>query len=139
ESPAGQRRVPCVPGRVFAPPHRQSCYAARLRRSSPRGGISFLLVGLALLFLASPGWSPQWLAVLVPLVLPNMPHPKGAVCAVAFTSAVILESPVSLSRGRFDALWITTAMQTLVLVVLTVDAWRAAQSESSASRGVGSE
>jgi len=88
---------------------------------------------------ASLGWSPQWLAVLVPLVLPSMPYPKGALYSIALTSVVILEWPVSLSRGRFDLLWTTTAMQTLVLVVLTVDAWRTARSESSASHGVGSE
>jgi hypothetical protein len=88
---------------------------------------------------ASLGWSPQWLAYFVPLVLLSLPHPRGALYAVALTSAVIHEWPVLLSRGRFDLLWITVAARTLVLVMLAVDAWRTARSESSTSRAVGSD
>ena len=113
--------------------------AARLRRPSPRAGIAFLAVGLALLFLSSPGWSPQWLAYLVPVVLLCLPHPKGALYSIALTSVAILEWPVLLSRGRFDLLWVTVAIRTIVLVVLVADAWRAARGGSSASRAVGSD
>ena len=108
--------------------------AARLRRSSARAGISLLLVALALLFLASPGWSPQWLAYLVPIVLLGLPHPRGALYSVALTSVAILEWPVLLSRGRFDLLWVTVAVRTLVMVVLAVDAWRITRGESSSVR-----
>ncbi len=108
--------------------------AARLRRSSPRAGISLLLVALVLLFLASPGWSPQWLAYLVPVVLLGLPHPRGALYSVALTSIAILEWPVLLSRGRFDLLWVTVAVRTLVMVVLAVDAWRITRGESSTAR-----
>jgi hypothetical protein len=107
--------------------------AARLRRTSSRAGVPFLLVALILLFLASPGWSPQWLAYLVPVVLLALPLPRGALYSVALTSVAILEWPVLLSRGRFDLLWVTVALRTMILVVLAVDAWRVARSEPSAS------
>jgi hypothetical protein len=112
--------------------------AARLRRSSPRAGISLLLVGLAVLFLASPGWSPQWLAYLVPVVLLSLPHPRGALYSVALTSVAILEWPVLLSRGRFDLLWVTVTVRTMVLAVLAVDAWRTARGEPPVSGAGGS-
>lgn len=112
---------------------------ARLRRSSPRAGISLLLAGLVLLFLASPGWSPQWLAYLVPVVLLSLPHPRGALYSIALTAVAILEWPVLLSRGRFDLLWVTVVVRTMVLVLLAVDAWRTARSESSAPRAGGSD
>ncbi len=96
-------------------------------------------MGLALLFLASPGWSPQWLAYLVPVVLLCLPHPKGALYSIALTSVAILEWPVLLSRGRFDLLWVTVALRTIVLIVLVADAWRTARGGSSASRAVGSD
>ncbi len=103
--------------------------AVRLRRSTPSAGVRLLLIGMILLFLASPGWSPQWLAYLVPLVLLCLPHPRGTLYVVALTAVVILEWPVLLSRGRFDLLWLTVTIRTVVLVLLAVDAWRIARLE----------
>ncbi len=106
--------------------------AARMRRSTPRSGMSFVLVGMILLLLASAGWSPQWLAYLVPLVLLSLPQSRGALYVVALTSVVILEWPVLLSRGRFDLLWLTVTVRTAVLVLLAVDAWKTARRDPSA-------
>jgi hypothetical protein len=104
--------------------------AVRVRGSTPRGGMSFLLVSMILLFLASPGWSPQWLAYLVPLVLLSLPEPRSALFVVALTAVAILEWPVLLSRGRFDLLWLTVTIRTAVLILLAVEAWRVARLES---------
>ena len=111
--------------------------AVRMRRSTPLAGVCLLLIGMVLLFLASPGWSPQWLAYLVPLVLLGLPHPRGALYVVALTAVAILEWPVLLSRGRFDLLWVTVTIRTAVLVLLAVDAWRTARLElpAPAARG----
>jgi hypothetical protein len=103
--------------------------AWRLRHASAQAGILLLLEALVLLFLASPGWSPQWLAYLVPIVLLSLPQPRATLYAVALTSVAILEWPVLLSRGRFDLLWVTVAVRTLVLIVLAVDGWRLAWRE----------
>ena len=106
--------------------------AARMRPSTPRSGMSFVLVGMILLLLASPGWSPQWLAYLVPLVLLSLPQPRSALYVVALTAVVILEWPVLLSRGRFDLLWLTVTVRTAVLVLLAVDAWKSARRDPAA-------
>jgi hypothetical protein len=82
---------------------------------------------MVLLLLASPGWSPQWLAYLVPLVLLSLPQPRAALYVVALTAVVILEWPVLLSRGRFDLLWLTVTVRTALLILLAVDAWRCAR------------
>ena len=91
--------------------------------------MSFVLVGMILLLLASPGWSPQWLAYLVPLVLLSLPQPRASLYVVALTAVVILEWPVLLSRGRFDLLWLTVTIRTALLILLAVDAWRCARSD----------
>jgi hypothetical protein len=101
--------------------------AWRMRRPTARGGMSFVLVGMILLLLASPGWSPQWLAYLVPLVLLSLPQPRASLYVVALTAVVILEWPVLLSRGRFDLLWLTVMIRTAILILLAVDAWRCAR------------
>jgi len=106
-----------------------SVLAWRMRRPTPRGGMSFVLVGMILLLLASPGWSPQWLAYLVPLVLLSLPQPRASLYVVALTAVVILEWPVLLSRGRFDLLWLTVTIRTALLILLAVDAWRCARSD----------
>jgi hypothetical protein len=107
--------------------------AMRLRRSIPLGGVSFLLSAMILLFLASPGWSPQWLAYLVPLILLSLPQPRGALYVIVLTAIAVLEWPVLLSRGRFDLLWVTVTIRTLVLILLAADAWRGARLEQAAA------
>jgi hypothetical protein len=88
---------------------------------------------------ASLGWSPPWLAYLVPVVLSSLPLPRGALYSVALSSVAILDWPVLLSLGRFDLLWVTVALRTLVLIVLTIDAWRIARSEPSVTGAGGSD
>jgi len=107
--------------------------AARMRRSTPLGGVSFLLSATILLFLASPGWSPQWLAYLVPLILLSLPQPRGALYIIALTAIAVLEWPVLLSRGRFDLLWVPVTIRTTVLILLAADAWRGARLEQAAA------
>lgn len=109
--------------------------AWRARRSSPQGALLLMLVALVLVFLASPGWSPQWLAYLVPMILLGLPQPRSALYSLALTAVVVLEWPVLLSRGRFDLLWITVLVRTLLLVLLGIDAWQRAWTESP-TRGV---
>jgi len=87
---------------------------------------------------APVGWNPLWLAYLAPVVLLNLPHPRGALHPVARPSASILDWPVLPSRGRFDRLWIAVVVRTMDLVLVAVDAWRTARRKSSAPRAGGS-
>ena len=101
-------------------------------RPSGRGGMGFVLAAFVLLLLASPGWSPQWLAYLAPLILLALPERAGWLYVAVLTAVAVLEWPVLLSRGRFDLLWLTVILRTTVMVLLAVDAWRAAREAAPA-------
>jgi hypothetical protein len=101
-------------------------------RPAGRGGVGFVLAAFVLLLLASPGWSPQWLAYLAPLILLALPERMGWLYLAVLTAVAILEWPVLLSRGRFDLLWLTVILRTMVMVLLAVDAWRVARAAAPA-------
>jgi hypothetical protein len=89
--------------------------------------VGFVLAAFVLLLLAAPGWSPQWLAYLAPLILLALPERMGWLYLAVLTAVAILEWPVLLSRGRFDLLWLTVTLRTTVMVLLAVEAWRVAR------------
>ncbi|MBE0697685.1 MAG: hypothetical protein IH586_12255, partial [Anaerolineaceae bacterium] len=82
------------------------------------------LVGFAwtLFLLWSPGWSPQWVLYLLPLVLLTLPVRQALLFGTVLILVNLLEWPVLLSRGYFSLLWIPIVMRTLVLVILCL-AW----------------
>jgi hypothetical protein len=93
--------------------------AARRRPPSRAASVlSFAGATLALFFLWSPGWSPQWSLYLLPLIL-LLPQARTAVLLGAvFLLVNVLEWPLLLSRGMFSALPLTVLLRTLLLALL---------------------
>jgi hypothetical protein len=79
--------------------------------------ISFLGLAFCLLFLWSPGWSPQWILLLLPLLLLSLPEKEGMLIVITMILVNLLEWPVLLSRGLFNDLWVTVVLRTLVLAL----------------------
>jgi hypothetical protein len=79
--------------------------------------IAFLGMAFCLLFLWLPGWSPQWVLLLLPLLILSLPKKEGLLIAATLILVNLLEWPVLLSRGLFNNLWITVIMRTLVLIL----------------------
>jgi hypothetical protein len=81
---------------------------------------SLALVGLAwtLFLLWLPGWSPQWVLYLLPLVLLVLPDQQAVLFGLLLILVNLLEWPVLLSRGLFDFLWVTISLRTLLHVIL---------------------
>jgi hypothetical protein len=77
--------------------------------------IAFAGMAFCLLFLWLPGWSPQWVLFLLPLLLLSLPKKEGLLIAVILIMVNLLEWPVLLSRGLFNDLWITIVLRTLVI------------------------
>jgi hypothetical protein len=86
--------------------------------------VSFLGLTWAVFLLWSPGWSPQWVLYLLPLVLLALPEREAALLAVALALVNLLEWPVLLSRGLFWGLWLTIPLRTLLNVLLVLEFWR---------------
>jgi hypothetical protein len=79
---------------------------------------------IVLFFLWSRGWSPQWLGMLVPLVLLALPLRRAVLHLVVLTFVNIAEWPVLLSRGLNQWLYVTVPVRTVLLAVLAVELWR---------------
>ena len=99
--------------------------------------IRFLGVTMSLFFLWSPGWSPQWVLYLVPVILLSFPLREGSLFTLCMTLINLLEWPILLSRGYFWSLWITIPARTVLLALLAArlgyDIWRSNQVETEVS------
>ena len=72
---------------------------------------------LGAFFLTSWGYSPQWVLYTLPLFLLVLPWPTAALWSLLWLLLHLLEWPLALSRGWFDALWVLVPLRLLVLGV----------------------
>ncbi len=89
-----------------------------------RSLIAFLGVAWGVFLLWSPGWSPQWVLYLIPLLLLVLPERQGFLITIALVLINLLEWPVLLSRGLFDSLWLTISIRTLLLTLMIGLFWQ---------------
>lgn len=78
----------------------------------------WLLVFFCVLFLWSPGWSPQWTAYLMPVILLALPLSRALGFGGNLILSALIEWPLLLSRGLFDLLWIPVILRTVLLALL---------------------
>jgi len=90
----------------------------------PRRVIRFTTLTVVTFFLWSRGWSPQWLGMLVPLLLLSFPPERAVLYVVVLTFVNIAEWPVLLSRGMNEWLYLTVPLRTGLFVLLVVELWR---------------
>lgn len=101
---------------------------SRMKDRSDRSAISFLGLTWSIFLLWSPGWSPQWILYLLPIILLGMPVTRGIGFSLNLIFVSLLEWPILLSRGRFDLLWLPIVIRTMLLVLLAVAFGRVALS-----------
>lgn len=99
----------------------------RAQSELPRARIALLGLLLCLVFLASPGWSPQWLAYLIPVVLLSLAMRRAALFSFSLALVTLLEWPILLSRGRFDLLALPVLIRTLLIILLAFELWKVAR------------
>ncbi len=88
----------------------------KMPRGGPREQVGVLCLAWMLFLLWSPGWSPQWVLYLVPLILLALPYPRNALLGLGLVAVSILEWPILLSRGVFTGLYLTISLRTILLV-----------------------
>ncbi len=91
------------------------------RAGSKRGVIAFLGLAWCIFLLWSPGWSPQWVLYLLPLILLTVDYRLAIVFSINLIRISILEWPVLLSRGRFDLLWLPILTRSAILLLLSLE------------------
>lgn len=80
--------------------------------------ISFIGVTWILFFLWSPGWSPQWILYLIPIILLTLPIPKGFLIVFLLALISLLEWPVLLGRQLFQGLWVLILFRLIIFIFL---------------------
>jgi hypothetical protein len=70
----------------------------RTRRFDDRGLVAFVAITLLIFFLQSQGWSPQWLAQIIPLVLLCFPTRDGVTAVVLISLVTFAEYPFLFIR-----------------------------------------
>lgn len=70
----------------------------RTRRFDDRGLVAFVMVTLLVFFLQSQGWSPQWLAQIIPFALLCFPSRDGVLTIILLSALVFAEYPLLFLR-----------------------------------------
>lgn len=91
---------------------------SRLAPQNDRQSLAVLGFGWCLFVLWSPGWSPQWVLYLVPLILLVLPARQALLFTLMLVLVNLLEWPVLLSRGFFEALPLTVILRSLLAALL---------------------
>jgi len=94
-----------------------------LAKIKPKTDLQIIsMIGLTwcLFLLASPGWSPQWILYLIPLILLSYPERLAYIMSALIVLINLLEWPILLSRGLFWGLNFTIPLRTVVFVLMAV-------------------
>lgn len=70
----------------------------RTRRRDMLGAVAFMGIALNLFYLQSQGWSPQWLTLILPLLLLVFPTRNGVLVAVMLSLLAFVEYPFIFIR-----------------------------------------
>ena len=105
----------------------------RARDDDLRAPAALLGLLICLVFLASPGWSPQWLAYLIPVILLSLAMRRAALFSISLALVALLEWPILLSRGRFDLLALPVLLRTVIMILLAIELWIVASKEREAA------
>jgi hypothetical protein len=100
----------------------------RTRRFDQLGMVAFFAITLLIFYLQSQGWSPQWLTLILPLILLVFPNRNGVYISVMLSILAFVEYPfifvrtgdtngVILPDNPMFALWVMVVLtRTLILV-----------------------
>lgn len=92
----------------------------KARKESARSLAALTGLAWTILALWSPGWSPQWVLYLLPLMLLTLDGRQAVLMTVIFTLVNLMEWPLLLSRGMFYTLPLTIGLRTILFIMLAV-------------------
>jgi len=93
--------------------------------------ISFFGITWIVYLLWSPGWSPQWILYLIPLVLLTFPVEKGFFWCMLLILLTLIEWPTLLKHNLFVGLWIIVPARILIFFVLIANWYRVIKPDTS--------
>jgi hypothetical protein len=91
----------------------------RTRRFDNKGLLAFMTITLLIFFLQAQGWSPQWLAQIIPLVLLCFPTRYGVMTVLMLSLVVFIEYPfLWLRTGDTGGVMSGALLQPFALLVV---------------------
>ena len=94
----------------------------RIDAQNKQGLIPMIGITWVLFLIWSPGWSPQWVLYLLPLICLSLPVSQSVLLSFGLLFLSLIEWPVLLSHRYFASLWVIVPLR-LVLFVLLILAW----------------
>jgi hypothetical protein len=82
--------------------------------------VAFSGLTLLIFFLWSPGYSPQWVLFLLPLILLSLEGNQAILASLIAILVNLLEWPLLLSRGLFEYLPGTILFRSAVYVLIAI-------------------
>ena len=82
--------------------------------------VAFSGLTLIMFFLWSPGYSPQWMLFILPLIMLVVEENRNYLIAVTVVLVNLLEWPIMLSRGLFQGLPGLIVLRSLIYVLIAV-------------------
>ena len=83
----------------------------RVRSQTDRALVSFLGLTWIVFLTWSPGWSPQWILYLIPLILLTYSFKAALYGSVLMIFLALLEWPTLLSHAIFEGLWLIVPLR----------------------------
>lgn len=77
--------------------------------------ISLIGITWALFLIWSPGWSPQWVLYILPIILVTMPINTSFLFCLGLLLVTYLEWPTLLPHNLFSGLWLIVPLRLLIL------------------------
>jgi hypothetical protein len=83
-----------------------------------RSLVAFVGITWIVHLLWNPGWSPQWILYLIPLILLSFSWEKGMRWTLLLVLLTIFEWPLVLGRHAWVGLWVIVPLRMLLFAVL---------------------
>jgi hypothetical protein len=117
-----QGNPPVIPGwlRLLAAAAIGVFVYARTRRFDERGIAAFVAITLLIFFLQAQGWSPQWLAQIIPLLLLCFPTRDGIIGLILLSFVTFAEYPFLFIRTGDTNGVITGSLVPLFVILILV-------------------
>ena len=90
----------------------------RVKNTGERSLVAFVGITFGLFLLWSPGWSPQWMLYILPLVLLTLPFGQGLVLCAVLLVIALFEWPFALSQYWFRGTFAMAGLRTLAFALL---------------------
>jgi hypothetical protein len=97
---------------------------AKAQVKSLRQLSAFLGITWCIFLLWMPGWSPQWVLYLLPIMWLVLPEKEALLFSLTLVIVNLLEWPVLLSRGYVWSLWLTVPLRSFLFVLLIWEHWK---------------